>query len=335
MPKLDSADLILGSRLCPWSPTVALHVSLNSGVEAALMCLDSLRLPSFARNPHIDSEIVEGPVVQGVELKVSIEEDPSEAEYDAWMLLELEGVAPVDAEGIDTLAAGGSLSPLPVPLFCGCCLWSEQQVEATSQQMAGLREEIREWMPSATRLARDSVERAHAQLDSRLGGSGSRHPQTYVYVYVYRNVSDSRSSNHADEVVSESFQSRQLEPIRENTRHPEQATHTQLKLPQERRWQIERLYRGRQLLAQLQPPINVLDKDYGSLEIPRDPMASKGSEMKAGEPKPLEEYIDARNQDIPRTGSLRCNKYLRRSPEKQVNPRLREEPQKEGVIRHK
>ncbi|KAI5666204.1 hypothetical protein M9H77_16057 [Catharanthus roseus] len=46
-----------GSELCPWSPTVALHILLNLGVEAALMCLDSLRLPSCARNPHIGSSI--------------------------------------------------------------------------------------------------------------------------------------------------------------------------------------------------------------------------------------------------------------------------------------
>ncbi|KAI5676061.1 hypothetical protein M9H77_07011 [Catharanthus roseus] len=37
MPKLDYDDLISGSRPCPWSPTMALHVSLNSGVEAALI----------------------------------------------------------------------------------------------------------------------------------------------------------------------------------------------------------------------------------------------------------------------------------------------------------
>ncbi|KAI5682390.1 hypothetical protein M9H77_03618 [Catharanthus roseus] len=46
-----------GSGLCPWSPTVALHVLLNLGVEAALMCLDSLRLRSCARNPHVGSSI--------------------------------------------------------------------------------------------------------------------------------------------------------------------------------------------------------------------------------------------------------------------------------------
>ncbi|KAI5653922.1 hypothetical protein M9H77_31109 [Catharanthus roseus] len=36
-----------------FSPTVTLHVLLNSGVEAALMCLDSLRLPSCVRTPHL------------------------------------------------------------------------------------------------------------------------------------------------------------------------------------------------------------------------------------------------------------------------------------------
>ncbi|KAI5681608.1 hypothetical protein M9H77_02836 [Catharanthus roseus] len=57
VPELSSDGLVLGSRLCPWSPTVALHVLLNLGVEAALMCLDLLKLPSCARNPHIGSSI--------------------------------------------------------------------------------------------------------------------------------------------------------------------------------------------------------------------------------------------------------------------------------------
>ncbi|KAI5667450.1 hypothetical protein M9H77_17303 [Catharanthus roseus] len=45
-------SLCYGFGLCPWSPTVAFYVLLNSGVEAALMCLDSLRLPSCARTPQ-------------------------------------------------------------------------------------------------------------------------------------------------------------------------------------------------------------------------------------------------------------------------------------------
>ncbi|KAI5659594.1 hypothetical protein M9H77_28387 [Catharanthus roseus] len=54
------ADLVGASRICSlffpviWEerfPTIALHVLLNSGVEAALMCLDSLR------NPHVGEQV--------------------------------------------------------------------------------------------------------------------------------------------------------------------------------------------------------------------------------------------------------------------------------------
>ncbi|KAI5664405.1 hypothetical protein M9H77_23728 [Catharanthus roseus] len=57
MPELVSDDCVMGFELCPWSPTVALHVLLNLGVEAASMCLDSLRLPGCVRTPHIGSNI--------------------------------------------------------------------------------------------------------------------------------------------------------------------------------------------------------------------------------------------------------------------------------------
>ncbi|KAI5658522.1 hypothetical protein M9H77_27315 [Catharanthus roseus] len=53
IPKLGSDDLVRGCGLCPWSPAVALHVLLNLGIEAMLMCLDLLRLPNCAENPHI------------------------------------------------------------------------------------------------------------------------------------------------------------------------------------------------------------------------------------------------------------------------------------------
>ncbi|KAI5681770.1 hypothetical protein M9H77_02998 [Catharanthus roseus] len=55
-----------------------------------------------------DKETVEGLVVQRVEPGLSIKKDPSETESDVRMLPEPEGVAPVDTEGMDTLAAGGS-----------------------------------------------------------------------------------------------------------------------------------------------------------------------------------------------------------------------------------
>ncbi|KAI5664537.1 hypothetical protein M9H77_23860 [Catharanthus roseus] len=55
MLELGSDDLVRGFGLCPWSPSVALLVLLNLGVEVALMYLDSLRLPNYAQNPHINS----------------------------------------------------------------------------------------------------------------------------------------------------------------------------------------------------------------------------------------------------------------------------------------
>ncbi|KAI5657702.1 hypothetical protein M9H77_26495 [Catharanthus roseus] len=57
MPELISDDLVMGSELCPKSPTVALHVLSNSSVEAELMCLDSLRLPSCVQTLHVGSSI--------------------------------------------------------------------------------------------------------------------------------------------------------------------------------------------------------------------------------------------------------------------------------------
>ncbi|KAI5675473.1 hypothetical protein M9H77_06423 [Catharanthus roseus] len=51
MLEFDSDYLVMGSGPCPSNPTVALCVSLHSGVEVALMYLDSLRIPSCARNP--------------------------------------------------------------------------------------------------------------------------------------------------------------------------------------------------------------------------------------------------------------------------------------------
>ncbi|KAI5667441.1 hypothetical protein M9H77_17294 [Catharanthus roseus] len=57
MLELVSDDLVMGSEFCLWNPTVELHVLLNSGVEAALMCLDLLRLPNCTRTPHVGSSI--------------------------------------------------------------------------------------------------------------------------------------------------------------------------------------------------------------------------------------------------------------------------------------
>ncbi|KAI5677673.1 hypothetical protein M9H77_08623 [Catharanthus roseus] len=56
MPELISNDLVMRFELCPWSPTVALHVHLNLVVEATLTCLDSFRLSSRVRTPHLTKD---------------------------------------------------------------------------------------------------------------------------------------------------------------------------------------------------------------------------------------------------------------------------------------
>ncbi|KAI5669815.1 hypothetical protein M9H77_19668 [Catharanthus roseus] len=55
--ELGSDDLVMGSGLSSWSPTVALHVLLNLSVEAVLMYLNSLRLPSCIQTFHVGSSI--------------------------------------------------------------------------------------------------------------------------------------------------------------------------------------------------------------------------------------------------------------------------------------
>ncbi|KAI5663387.1 hypothetical protein M9H77_22710 [Catharanthus roseus] len=70
-----------------------------------------------------NSESVEGPAVQGLELGASIEEDSSEPETNPEMLVELEKVALANAKGMGTFVAGGSL--LAVSPIGGYCLLHE------------------------------------------------------------------------------------------------------------------------------------------------------------------------------------------------------------------
>ncbi|KAI5675670.1 hypothetical protein M9H77_06620 [Catharanthus roseus] len=60
MPELVFDDLVLGSGPCSWSPICGIACFFKFGREAALMCLDSLRLPSCARNPHTYSLVPRG-----------------------------------------------------------------------------------------------------------------------------------------------------------------------------------------------------------------------------------------------------------------------------------
>ncbi|KAI5678258.1 hypothetical protein M9H77_09208 [Catharanthus roseus] len=189
-----------------------------------------------------DDEPEEGPemapVAPGIGLGTSIDEDPSEPTSDSEIMLEPEGVAPADADGMGTFTAGGSL--LSVSPICGYCLWREQRAEAASQQVVALREEIfrmdalfyaaRQTRRQETARAamqfiaqflgttRDSVDRARDELESRPGYSGSQCPQA-------KNMSGSQSRNRADEAMSENSQNRQSESMREATPRPEQATH--------------------------------------------------------------------------------------------------------------
>ncbi|KAI5662163.1 hypothetical protein M9H77_21486 [Catharanthus roseus] len=101
--------------------------------------------------------------------------------------------------------------------ICGYCLWREQRAEAASQQVVELREEISRMdaLFYAARQARRQETARAAILEREL----------YWNFLVFRNMLGSQSPNHADEVMLESSQNRQSEPMREATPRPEQATH--------------------------------------------------------------------------------------------------------------
>ncbi|KAI5675640.1 hypothetical protein M9H77_06590 [Catharanthus roseus] len=167
-----------------------------------------------------DDESVEGPemapVAPGIGLGTSIEKDPSEPMSDSKMTPEPERVASAATGDMgtfvaDSLPGAASLPPiLPVesiPSFpalpsllrggvkehdiCGYCLWREQWVEATGQQIMELKEEI-------------------SRVDALFYMARQAHRQAMA-----RNMSGSQSPNHAKEAVSKSSQNRQSEPIRE------------------------------------------------------------------------------------------------------------------------
>ncbi|KAI5671816.1 hypothetical protein M9H77_12180 [Catharanthus roseus] len=145
----------------------------------------------------LDSEMVERPVVLGVELGISIEEDPSVLESDAGMVPKPEELASVASEGMGILAAGGSLL-----------------------QIAELSEEISrvDALYYIARQAHRQVTARAAMLETKLiEPAPSWSPGREVLIHDFP---------HADKAVSENSQSRQPEPIRENTPRPQQATHT-------------------------------------------------------------------------------------------------------------
>ncbi|KAI5672961.1 hypothetical protein M9H77_13325 [Catharanthus roseus] len=74
---------------------------------------------------------------------------------------------------------------------------------------------LRRFIAQFLSTSRDSVDRAHVELESR---------QDVLVASILRR-SSSQSLYHVNEVVSESSQNRQSEPMREATPRPEQATH--------------------------------------------------------------------------------------------------------------
>ncbi|KAI5666728.1 hypothetical protein M9H77_16581 [Catharanthus roseus] len=172
---------------------------VSESSKMSLSSLYSLREIVLERDPIpiIDlsnSETVERPVVQGVEPGVSIEEDSSETDSDAGMLPEPERVAPVDAEGMDSLVADGS------------------PVEAAGQQISELREEI-----SRVDALFCKARQAHRQAAMRVAMLETELVQKHVRFTTFQSCRRGCVRNS---------QSRQPEPIRENTPRPEQATHT-------------------------------------------------------------------------------------------------------------
>ncbi|KAI5654289.1 hypothetical protein M9H77_31476 [Catharanthus roseus] len=110
--------------------------------------------------------------------------------------------------------------------ICSYCLWREQRVEAASQQVVALREEI-----SRMDALFYAVHQARRQETAR---AAMLERELYWNFLVFRNMSGSQSPNRTDEVMSESSQNRQSEPMREATPHPEQATHKVIEKRNER-----------------------------------------------------------------------------------------------------
>ncbi|KAI5663061.1 hypothetical protein M9H77_22384 [Catharanthus roseus] len=120
-------------------------------------------------------------------------EDPSEVESDVGMLPEQEGVAPADAEGMDTL---GGCTILYIPPSTSIGGIEDRYVGDGAGSGAGLQ---------TYKFISDET------------------------FWLFRNMSDLRPSYHANEDVSENSQSRQPKPTGENTPRPEQGTHTLMK----------------------------------------------------------------------------------------------------------
>ncbi|KAI5668331.1 hypothetical protein M9H77_18184 [Catharanthus roseus] len=166
-----------------------------------------------------NSESVERPVASGIGLGASIEEDPSEPKSDVEMRVEAasQQIAELRKEisWMDALfytarqarrqeTARATMLEMELDQ-----MWeSHAAQEREIMELIHERDWLRRFFAQFVTTTRDSIDRAHVELESRPGCFGSR------------------SSNHADEAVSESSQNRQSELLREATPPPEQVTHT-------------------------------------------------------------------------------------------------------------
>ncbi|KAI5648925.1 hypothetical protein M9H77_34930 [Catharanthus roseus] len=241
MPELSSDGLVLGIRTLSVEPHCCITCSFKIGHRAALMCLDSLRLPSCARNPHV-------------------EEDPSEPTSDSEMIPEPEQGTPAVTGSMGTSVANtmpAAASPTPIPPVASVSSFP------ASLLRGGVREyDICETSMATRRNERVPVTGADEALERFLK---FRPPEFYGDV--------------EQEIKAELFLE-QLNDIYDTLKYEDALrlpchrwdSRLQLKPPHEQRWLIKRLYRGKQPLVQRRLHINVLDKDHGNLEISRDPV---------------------------------------------------------------
>ncbi|KAI5682846.1 hypothetical protein M9H77_04074 [Catharanthus roseus] len=218
MLELGSNDLVLGSELCPWSPTVALHVLLNLGIEVALMCLDSLRLSNCAPNPYISSGWLGSQQATKVLGQEFLEQISPEGHmvvfYCGTYDLVPRGIQIPYSAAVDLVVGLGVLGTLV-----------EGPSRTTSSSSYSLREIVLEREPVPMIDLSDKEDPSEAESES----DAETMPESEGVALADAKGTDtftagSQSPNHADEAVSGSSQNRQFEPMREATPHPEQAT---------------------------------------------------------------------------------------------------------------
>ncbi|KAI5648177.1 hypothetical protein M9H77_34182 [Catharanthus roseus] len=175
MSELVSDDLVMGSGLCPWSPTIAIHVLLNSVLTIRFYFVrtrwHTTLVDGYTRRARSwlgPTRLHHHRLAQGIGLGSSIEEDPSKPESDSkivpsqreWHQLTLIAVGTFLTNGspivalptlvlpVESISSFPALSSLLLwdgvrkHDICDYCLWREQRIEAAGQQIIELRDEV-------------------------------------------------------------------------------------------------------------------------------------------------------------------------------------------------